>query len=146
MRYRSQNVTETQHISAELAATILNQHPGHHATVIALEGELGAGKTTFAQSFAKALGIQEKVKSPTFLLMKTYPLTSANYRMLCHIDCYRVNDYRELLPLGIEQIMADPSVIVLIEWPERIARIVPPEHLTIHIDHVSKTERTITVT
>ena len=121
--------------------------------VIALEGELGAGKTVFAQGLAQALGIKAKIKSPTFTLMKKYSISSSrnfkfkilNYKFLYHLDCYRLRDHKDLSTLGIEDILANTENIVLIEWSDRVKKILPKKHIKIHIDHISKNERKITV-
>jgi tRNA threonylcarbamoyladenosine biosynthesis protein TsaE len=134
---------ETQTIAANMAAQIISGEPTDHAPVIALEGELGAGKTTFVQGFTKSLGVGEAVKSPTFLLMKEYKLPE---RSLFHIDCYRVRDAQELIPLEIMDILNNPKNIVLIEWSERIAEILPSDRITVHLDHVDEHTRRITIT
>ena len=143
MEVRSASPEETQHLAAELAARIISEkQPRGTATIIALEGELGAGKTTFVQGFIRALGVTESVRSPTFLLMKTYAIKN---RMLYHIDCYRVRDSQDLVNLEIKSIFGDPQNIVLIEWPERIADIIPEQKITVHLDHVDATVRQISV-
>lgn len=101
------------------------------AAVLALSGELGAGKTTFAQGFARALGVREKVKSPTFVLMKVYDIPSksqvpkSKFKHFIHIDCYRLASPKDLLPLGFKGLLKDKDAIMLIEWAERIKKILP---------------------
>lgn len=134
---------ETQAVAAKMATTIISRPlPEHSATIIGLTGELGAGKTTFVQGFTQALGITEKVKSPTFLLIKQYDI---GQHRLYHIDCYRVNDYKELLPLEIEAILREPVNIVLIEWAERIAPILPSSYISIRLEHVGEDKRKISI-
>ena len=118
--------------------------------IIALEGELGAGKTTFVQAFVKALGIKAKVKSPTFNIIKKYPISSNGYslmanRYLYHIDCYRLKDHKEAIPLGIKEIFKESDCFVLIEWPERISKIIPKKVVRVHIDHIDKNKRKILI-
>jgi len=144
MELLSQSPQETQDIAAKLAAKVLLIKPEGTAAIIALEGDLGAGKTTFVQGFTKALGINEAVKSPTFLLIKKY--AAQDKRHLYHIDCYRVNDYHELLSLEIEEILKDPSNIVLIEWAERIAPILPTDRITVNLQHLAHDTRRISIT
>jgi tRNA threonylcarbamoyladenosine biosynthesis protein TsaE len=86
---------------------------------IGLIGNLGAGKTTFAKSFAKALGIS-KVKSPTFTLIHQYPLKD---RLLYHIDLYRLNHLDDLQALGLSELLRTDKNIVLIEWVDKFKRI-----------------------
>ena len=147
MQFRSKSVAETQQLAAKLAEKLVVPHSARDgATVVALEGELGAGKTTFTQAFAKALGVKENLTSPTFVLMKQYAIQVTNYKLLVHIDAYRLKDHHDLLVLGINELLVDPSNIILIEWAERVAEILPKDRTTIHLDHISENERQITIT
>ena len=116
------------------------------AFVFGLEGELGAGKTTFAKGFAKGLDVGLKISSPTFVLMKSYKLNTSNHKLLFHIDAYRLKGHEDLIKLGIKEIFNDSKSIVLIEWSDRIKKILPKQYTKIHIDHISEKERKITVT
>ncbi len=120
-----------------------------NALVIALEGELGAGKTTFVQGLAKILGIKSKVKSPTFTLIKKYKLSKnsklKSKKYLYHLDCYRLKNHKDLLVLGIKDILKNKENVLLIEWPERIKKILPKGHIKIYFDHVDKNTRKITI-
>ena len=138
-------VTKSPKETEELAGFLLNKFlkPNHEKPiVIALEGELGAGKTVFTKGIAKALKIKTNIKSPTFNLMKHY---SAGYRILYHFDCYRLKDHHDLELLGIKEILNDPKNIILIEWSDRVKKILPKEHIKVHIDHISSNERKITI-
>ena len=144
----SNSKKETQEIASKLAVKISGGLPAGKAGVIALEGELGAGKTTFAQAFAKALGIKSKVKSPTFNILKKYGVprsTLHGLRFLYHIDCYRLKDEKDAEPLGIKEIFKEKNSIVLIEWPERIKKILPKSVIKIHIDHLGPDKRKIKI-
>jgi tRNA threonylcarbamoyladenosine biosynthesis protein TsaE len=145
MMHVSHSPEDTQRFARE-QALLLSKQGGGQPIVIALEGELGAGKTTFIQAFAEALGVREQVKSPTFVLMKQYSINNvANYHTLYHLDCYRLNGSADLMPLGGGDIIHRAGTIVLIEWAERVADILPRNHWVIHIDHVAEQERNITV-
>ncbi len=145
MKHVSHSPEETHQIAQDLARNILHKHQGK-TVVIALEGELGAGKTTFVQAFAKALGVKHHLKSPTFVLMKHYLLEDAEgYENLYHFDCYRLQDSSELKVLSIEDILNSSGNIVLIEWAERVADILPENHLTVHIDHIAEHTRNISI-
>jgi tRNA threonylcarbamoyladenosine biosynthesis protein TsaE len=100
---------------------------GAGATIIALSGELGAGKTTFAQGIARALGVEEQITSPTFVLEKIYELQEQKWRHLIHIDAYRIDDAHELEVLGWNDIVADPSNLIIVEWPENVATLIPSD-------------------
>ncbi len=112
--------------------------------VVGLYGDLGAGKTTFTQALGKALGIKEAITSPTFVIMKTYKLKNLKtYKLknLIHIDAYRLKKGEELLKLGWADIISDPKNLVLIEWPEQVADIMPEDHLKIKIKHLDENSR-----
>jgi tRNA threonylcarbamoyladenosine biosynthesis protein TsaE len=96
------------------------------ATLVTLSGELGAGKTAYVQAVAKALGVEGTVSSPTFVLLKVYALPAGgSYARLAHIDAYRLEKGADLRPLGFDDLMKDPSTLVLLEWPERVADGLP---------------------
>ena len=123
---------------------------GNTATIIALSGDLGAGKTTLTQQIAKELGITSNVISPTFVIMKTYELNSgrnfapANLAPhLIHIDAYRLKSHTELLTLGFTELLADPQNLILIEWPEMVSEIIPENAIQIKLSHKSEEEREI---
>src|SRR5258708_773348 len=103
---------ETQKWAEEFAKQFKN-----HGGVIALIGELGAGKTTFTQGFAKGLGIKEKVISPTFVLMRQHQIPKTN-RWLFHLDLYRIENSKDLKALDLEELFAQTQNLILIEWAE----------------------------
>lgn len=122
------SVEETQALAQRLAALLEPQ------TTITLEGDLGAGKTTFTQALAKGLGITRTVNSPTFTIMKQY-----NGRLpLNHLDVYRLADSEE--DLGWDEIFYGDSVTV-VEWAHLIEEELPKERLGIEISRISETER-----
>lgn len=94
------------------------------ATLVTLSGDLGAGKTAFAGAVAKALGVEEPVTSPTFVLEKIYALPECDvergFIRLVHIDAYRLNGAAELSPLGFDELMNDSGNLILLEWPEKV--------------------------
>ena len=117
--------------------------------VVALIGELGAGKTTFTQAAAKALGVEETVNSPTFVIEKIYqlPLDSARgenkFSRLVHIDAYRLKAAGELYSLGWYELIADPSNLIIVEWPEHVAEAIPQNAHRIQIASEEGERRTI---
>ncbi len=90
------------------------------ATIIALYGELGAGKTTLVQAIATELGVEELVTSPTFVIAKWYKTNTGDFYTLVHIDAYRVESEEELKPLGFIELLKQPRALVIIEWPEKM--------------------------
>ncbi len=136
MQYISHSVEDTQKFAKEQALKLTGEGNGQ-PLIIALEGELGAGKTVFTQAFAEALGVREHLKSPTFVLMKHYQIVNVpKYHTLYHLDCYRLNSSADLIPLGTRDTIHLPGTIILIEWAERVADILPRNHWVIHIDHL----------
>lgn len=137
-------------------ATIWMQGPKKRATLVTLSGELGSGKTTFTQALLKRLGIQERVQSPTYVLMKTYALegeltsfgSKRRFNRVVHIDAYRLNGAEEFASLRPEQFMQDPKALVLIEWPERAGGALPEADLTIRFssEDAAPDERYIEIT
>ncbi len=120
-------------VEAARFAQQIAPHQGEsaHATVVALQGDLGAGKTTFTQGIARALGVGESVTSPTFVIEKIYELTEQNFTRLIHIDAYRLTDAHELEVLGWHEVVADPLNLIIVEWPEHVAALIPEN--AIHI-------------
>ncbi len=117
---------------------------GPEATVVALQGELGAGKTTFTQEVGSLLGVSENMHSPTFVIMKIYPIEYKGFRNLVHIDAYRIERESELLHLGWEEMLKQPENLIFIEWPERVAGIIPQQARRISFKHVNEDSREIT--
>jgi tRNA threonylcarbamoyladenosine biosynthesis protein TsaE len=96
------------------------------AFVVALSGELGAGKTAFVKELAKHLGVTHEITSPTFVIMRSYPVPPpAPFATLTHIDAYRIESDDEMRVLGFDAILRDESRIVCIEWPEKIQDLIP---------------------
>ena len=144
----TKSAKETKKAARLLAGEIVRARPARVGTrgavVLALSGDLGAGKTTFAQGFAAALGVKEKVKSPTFVLMKIYELKQEagikkqGFRHFVHVDCYRVQYPKDLLHLGMRNLLKDHDAIVLIEWAERVKKILPRDTVRIYFSHGAK--------
>lgn len=139
MKIISKNKKQTQKIVGILAGEILKTKiKSKNALVFALSGNLGSGKTTFAQGFLRGLGIKKKITSPTFVLIKNYELritNYGNYKRIYHIDCYRVKKSADLTALGLKEILKNPENIVLIEWPERIKRALPKNTIWLKFKH-----------
>ena len=129
------SLEETQKLAEELAKKLLKEEG---PIIIALKGELGGGKTSFTQGFAKGLGIKEKILSPTFNIFKKYKTRPG--RVLYHFDCYRIEDVKEILDLGFEEIISNDNIVV-IEWAERIKKILPKETIWINFKFIDETTR-----
>lgn len=109
-------------------------HKATQATVVTLSGELGAGKTTFSQGLARALGVEESVTSPTFVIEKIYQLENQKFARLIHIDAYRLESAHELEVLGWRELIGDPENLILIEWPEKVAALIPEDAIRMRFD------------
>ena len=114
---------ETRILGAALAPVLL---PGD---VISLSGDLGAGKTVFVQGLAAALGVSEQVTSPTFTIVNEY---EGRYRIV-HMDVYRLNSFQEVIDLGFDDLF-DPDGVMVVEWGEAVAPLLPPRHLDIEMN------------
>ena len=132
---------EMEREAARFAAQ-LAPHTGG-ATVVSLEGDLGAGKTTFVRGVARAFGIEESVTSPTFVIEKVYPLESRAFARLIHIDAYRLESSHDMEVLGWKEMLEEPSNLILVEWPERIAHVIPPAAHTVRFAFVDDSVREI---
>lgn len=128
-----------------MAKDILALPETNNAIVLALKGELGSGKTTFVQGLAKGLGVQSRVLSPTFLVIKEFELPHTNKTMLYHIDCYRLESSQELLDLGFKSIVANPKNIVVIEWADRVKKILSKDTKWIHFFVTGENSRELDV-
>ena len=130
---QSKSSSETKRIGARIGKLL------RAGDVLLLQGELGSGKTTLTQGIGEALAVKEPVKSPTFVLMNEYHGRLVIY----HADLYRLNDPGEVVDLALEEVPAEGVLIV--EWPDRAWRELPPEHLLVQLEEASARERTITI-
>lgn len=105
--------------------------------VICLQGDLGAGKTTFTQGLAQGWGSLDFVSSPTFILVNQY--RRADGGILFHLDAYRLDSVPEAEELDLDSMLAEGALII--EWPERLGELIPEEHLHIQLEHISEEHR-----
>jgi tRNA threonylcarbamoyladenosine biosynthesis protein TsaE len=131
---RTKSADETKRLGARIGALL------RAGDVVLLQGELGSGKTTLTQGIGEALGFAEPVKSPTFVLMNEYHGRLTVY----HADLYRLNEPGEVVDLALDDVASDGVLIV--EWPDRALREMPPEHLLVQLEESGAEERTITIT
>jgi tRNA threonylcarbamoyladenosine biosynthesis protein TsaE len=143
MKYISRSTEDTQKL-AEAFISSLEQ--GEHAVVVALEGDLGAGKTAFSQYIGEALGVHDPIQSPTFLIEKIYELRKKPWNHLVHIDAYRLENEQELLDLGWQDIVSRPENLILVEWAGKVKNILPEDAIHIGITHVDETTREFEIT
>ncbi|HEY4493871.1 MAG TPA: tRNA (adenosine(37)-N6)-threonylcarbamoyltransferase complex ATPase subunit type 1 TsaE [Candidatus Paceibacterota bacterium] len=141
----SKSKLETKKIAKEFLQKVFKSKN----SVVGLYGELGTGKTAFTQFVAKNLGVKSKITSPTFVIMKKYPLPltrgkQRGFKFLYHFDMYRLKNEKELNNLSWPEIIADKNNLVFVEWPENVKKIMPKHH-KVKIYHTKKGYRKIHV-
>lgn len=140
MPHLSKSLEETREIAQGFLNTL---EAGDTATVVALQGDLGSGKTAFTQAVGRELGINENMQSPTFVIMKVYEIEYEGFKKLIHIDAYRLERDEELLHLGWEEMVIEPENLVFIEWPENVAGIIPENAKKVSFKFIDETTREI---
>lgn len=119
-----------------------SQTPPH---IIGLSGELGSGKTALTKACARVLGIKDEITSPTFVIMKSYEVKNhARYKTFVHIDAYRIEDEKEMKVIHFDEVLKNPHCLTVIEWPERIPKLLPENTLSVTIELVDQETRAIT--
>ncbi len=129
---------ETQNAAAEFAQSL---KPG---TVICLYGELGAGKTTFSKGLARGLGVSSRIISPTFTLVRQHQIQEGK-GTLYHLDLYRLEREEDVRGIGFEEMVQDKNGIMLIEWAEKLGKLLPSKRIDIRLEAVSAAERKISI-
>ena len=131
------SLENTKKLGQELAKEILKRK-GEAAFVVFLDGDLGTGKTTLVKEIIFALGVKEKVKSPTFTIIEPYELNNEN---IYHVDLYRIIDPSELEIIGLREYLNESNAIIFIEWPEKSYGYLKKFDLKISLKHLSENER-----
>jgi tRNA threonylcarbamoyladenosine biosynthesis protein TsaE len=142
--FETRSPKETQKAGELLAKEIISSPLSRSARVVCLNGDLGGGKTTFLQGFAKGLSVKEKILSPTFVILKRFGL-KGNYKNFYHMDCYRLQGVKDLSPLSFKSILKDSRNIIAIEWARNIKAALPKDSMVIEFDFLGKKERRITL-
>ena len=115
--------------------------------IIGLIGDLGAGKTIFTKGLAAGLGIKQIVNSPTFVLIKIYPVRNlkSKIRNLIHIDAYRIKSEQDIIAIGAQEYFARPDTVAIIEWADKIKKILPKKTSYINIEDKEGNKRIINI-
>ena len=138
----SHSAKETQNLAKKLAISLRKRkNSKKRALILALEGDLGGGKTTFLQGFAKGLGIRQKILSPTFIIMRKFQIPKSKFQKFYHFDCYRIQKSKEILDLGWREIISNPQNIIAVEWADRIRKILPKKTTKIKFKFIDKNTR-----
>lgn len=132
--YITHNQDETREVGHKLAALLPN------GSVVLLKGDLGAGKTTLVRGVAEALGITEKITSPTFNIMKLY---LKGNKPLVHIDAYRLEDHN--VDIGLDEFIGIDRGLTFIEWPDYIKNLIPDNAIIISIKNIGNDDREINI-
>ncbi|MDD5760489.1 MAG: tRNA (adenosine(37)-N6)-threonylcarbamoyltransferase complex ATPase subunit type 1 TsaE [Candidatus Pacebacteria bacterium] len=149
----SESPKETQQIARFFTEAIaeLGSFSKNQALVVSLEGSLGSGKTEFLKGVAKGLELQEKIFSPTFLIMKSFPLSSKKageeqfFKTLWHLDCYRLKEAEGIKDLGFIEIVNNPQNLIFIEWGDKIKKLLPKKHIRIRFETIGKSTRALEI-
>lgn len=144
--YKFRSEKELAVFAKRIAKEVLEKGQNKKAIVIALMGDLGAGKTTFTKNLFNFLGVKDVVTSPTFLLMRPYRLEAEGFTVAYHFDWYRVEQEKEILDLGYKNIIENPNHIIVIEWADKFMKLLPAHTLWIELSHgKGRTERILVV-
>ena len=140
--YKSHSVGETQKLAQKILTNLKVRN------LICLYGELGSGKTTFVKGLAKALGIKDRVISPTFVIIRDYKikdlsLITNHLSLLIHIDCYRVESEKDIKSFDLKEYWSCPTNLVVIEWAEKIKQSLPKDRIDIKFKYIGKDKREI---
>ena len=131
MDFFSRSPEQTRRVGSRLGGVL------QAGDVICLQGDLGAGKTTFVQGIAQGWGSVDSVSSPTFILVNMY--RRADQSQLFHMDAYRLESTPEAEELDLDSMLAQGAL--LIEWPERMNGLIPNERLWVNLEHIDEEER-----
>jgi tRNA threonylcarbamoyladenosine biosynthesis protein TsaE len=128
----------TQHFAQGLA-----KRPALRQALIELHGDLGAGKTTFVRHLLRALGVQGRVKSPSYAVVEPYTVQTTHGELsIWHFDLYRFTDPREFEEAGFRDLLASPG-LKLVEWPEKAQGVLPAPDLALHITALADDSRQV---
>jgi len=105
--------------------------------ILALTGNLGSGKTTFAKGLAKSFGVKSRVTSPTFVLLMSHKARGQSPAKLHHLDLYRLEKTGQLKELGLSEVLSDPRAVTVVEWPEKAKALLPARTIYINFQHGS---------
>ncbi len=154
MTRASASPQETRGFAERFAGDVLAGTLGgrSNAFVVALSGELGAGKTTFVQGFVRGFGLRRRIVSPTFVFIRRYALQRTKnsakggsasggkgqgirFANFYHVDAYRVRSKKDLVGLGLKEIFADSGSLVLVEWAESVKWLLPKDAVWVRMRH-----------
>ncbi|HEY4496873.1 MAG TPA: tRNA (adenosine(37)-N6)-threonylcarbamoyltransferase complex ATPase subunit type 1 TsaE [Candidatus Paceibacterota bacterium] len=137
MRFKSTSPRNTAFIASGIIGEILKKKRKKEAVVISLVGDLGAGKTTLVKAFARAIGVKKKIISPTFLIIRRIKIFGhKKFENFFHVDAYRIKP-KDIINLGFKDVLKNEKNIIVIEWGDRIKKILPRNTTWINLKHSS---------
>lgn len=143
--FKSEREKDTRNLAELFAEELLKTKPKKYALVVGLRGELGTGKTTFIKSFLRALGVKERVASPTFIFFRRYRARLKHYENIWHFDVYRLNSPKGVREIGLREAISHDKNLVIVEWADKIKGILPKGTIWVEFKHgVKSNERHIT--
>ena len=146
LEFLTKNPSQTKMLGEALAREIIIAGNQKQARILGLVGDLGGGKTTFLQGFAKGLGVKERVLSPTFVIFKKFKLKSKlPFDFFYHMDCYRLFNKKDLTVLGFDEVVKDQKNIIAAEWSDKVVRLVPKDGLIIKFVFINENTRKISI-
>ena len=133
------NFKETQKLGRDFAKVL------EKGDVLYLYGDLGSGKTTFAQGLAKGLGVKQRIISPTFTIIRNYRIKNQKSSIMnfYHIDLYRVENEKDIKGLGLEEVINNPENIVVIEWADKLKSFSPEKRIDLKFSYEKEKVRRI---
>ena len=151
MKWRADNLMALEKVAHYALEQAIEKAASTKAAVLALHGNLGAGKTAFTKSIAKILGITATITSPTFVIQKSFDMPADHVgkygaiKKLIHIDTYRIDLQDELVKLGWRENVADAGNLIAVEWPENIPDLLPRETVHVYFEFINETTREIEI-
>lgn len=143
---KTYTLPELPDIAKDILQHITTQKSQSRATVVCLHGDLGAGKTTLVTELAKLFNIKQSIQSPTFVILKNYPLDGdAYFKNFIHIDAYRLQSESELQRLNWQEYVDNPDNLICIEWSENVPKCIPKNHIDIYLEHINQETRTVEI-
>jgi tRNA threonylcarbamoyladenosine biosynthesis protein TsaE len=136
----TKSAEETAEIGQDLARSLDREVPH----ILCLYGQLGSGKTTFTQGFARGLGITSRLLSPTFIIVRRYQIPKKE-SYLYHVDLYRLNKASEMAGIGLPEIFTDPEAYTVVEWAERLGELLPKRRIDIRLATAQDDSHVITI-
>jgi len=136
----SRSLADTKTFAESLLKRLV-EAPRKGAAVLALYGNLGAGKTALTKELALFLGVKDTVNSPTFILEKIYKVKHPVFERLVHIDAYRLEEPQELSHLGFTELAADGGNLIVVEWAEQVEGLIPETALRVHAEFIDESTR-----